>query len=57
MFELDMSAVDKLFDYDDYRRFLQDYFAHVQANYCLSSLDCVYGSVDGLHLCEIPDGN
>ena len=21
-----MSAIDKLFDYDDYRRFLQDYF-------------------------------
>lgn len=26
MFELDMSAIDKLYDYDDYRRFLQDYF-------------------------------
>ncbi len=26
MFKIDMSAIDKLFDYDDYRRFLQDYF-------------------------------
>lgn len=26
MFETDMSAIDKLFDYDDYRRFLKDYF-------------------------------
>lgn len=26
MFKIDMSAIDKLFDYDDYRRFLKDYF-------------------------------
>ena len=26
MFKIEMSAIDHIFDYDDYRRFLQDYF-------------------------------